>query len=261
MREFAKRLKSMLKVDFRRMFTQPLYYIMVGISVVMPILILVMTTLVSVAPTDPGTGAEAAVDMFTNVWQTIGSVSGQTDAAAGMSLTGMCNINMMYFLIAVFVCVFIAADFRSGYAKNIFTVRSKKTDYVASKTAVGFVGGASMVIGYFIGAMLGGAIAGLSFELVGVTGGQVFACLVSKVLLVPVFVAIFTVMSVVAKQRLWLSVLLSLGVGMFLFMTISIAAPLNAGIINVILCFIGGAAFAVGLGAVSNLVLNKTSLV
>ena len=40
-----KRLTTMLAVDFRRMFTSPLYYIMVGISVVIPILILVMTSM------------------------------------------------------------------------------------------------------------------------------------------------------------------------------------------------------------------------
>lgn len=86
-----------------------------------------------------------------------------------MDLTGMCNINMMYFLIAVFLCIFVADDFRSGYAKNLFAVRSKKVDYCISKTAVGFVGGVIMIAAYFVGAMLGGAIAGLSFD----TGTQV----------------------------------------------------------------------------------------
>ena len=42
---FGKRLKTMLAVDFRRMFTMRFLYIMVGISFVMPILILVMTTM------------------------------------------------------------------------------------------------------------------------------------------------------------------------------------------------------------------------
>ena len=42
---FKKRMKSMFGVDFRRMFTSPLFYIMIGASLVMPILILVMTTM------------------------------------------------------------------------------------------------------------------------------------------------------------------------------------------------------------------------
>lgn len=42
---FGKRLHTMMAVDFRRMFTMPFLYIMVGICIVMPILILVMTTM------------------------------------------------------------------------------------------------------------------------------------------------------------------------------------------------------------------------
>lgn len=42
---FGKRLKSMLKVDFRRMFGTKLFYIMLGIAVAVPVLILVMTTM------------------------------------------------------------------------------------------------------------------------------------------------------------------------------------------------------------------------
>ena len=40
-----KRLTSMLGVDVRRMFTSPLFYIMVFSSLVIPILIFVMTTM------------------------------------------------------------------------------------------------------------------------------------------------------------------------------------------------------------------------
>lgn len=91
---FHKRLKSMLAVDFRRMFTMPLLYIMVGISAVIPILVLVMTTTMS-ATADPATGIGTEVAAFTNVWQAIASVSGEDTAA--MSLTSMCNINLLYF--------------------------------------------------------------------------------------------------------------------------------------------------------------------
>lgn len=251
---FGQRLKSMLKVDFRRAFTMPLIYIMAGISLVIPILILVMTSGTTV---DPVTGAETTVETFTNVWQSIGSLSG---TSTGMDLTGMCNINMMYFLIAVFVCIFVADDFRSGYAKNLFTVRSKKTDYCISKTAVGFVGGVIMIVAYFIGAMLGGLIAGLPFE-AGTGAGGIVACMVSKIFLVAIFVSIALALSVAGKQRLWISILGSLAAGMLLFTMIPMMTPLDSSFLNVILCLAGGAMFAAGLGAVSNLILKKTNLV
>ena len=255
---FARRLKTMLKVDFKRMFTMPLIYILAGISLALPILILVMTS--TMGGTDPETGEEAAA-MFTNVWQAISSVSGGESSAMTMDLTTMCNMNLMYFMIAVLVCVFTAEDFRSGYTKNLFTVRSKKTDYIISKTLVCFVGGAIMILAYFIGAMLGGAIAGLPFDMAGFNAGGIVACLFSKIFLVAVFVAIFFIFSVVAKQRTWMSILLSCGVGAFLFMMIPMMTPLNANFLHVIMTLAGGAIFAVGLGAISNVILNKTSLV
>ncbi|MDE7405393.1 MAG: ABC transporter permease [Clostridiales bacterium] len=259
---FKKRLKTMLKVDFKRMFTMPLIYVLFGVSLAMPILILIMTSMMG-GEADPTTGAEAAA-MFTNVWQAISSVSGTAssgDAAMSMDLTTMCNMNLMYFIIAVLVCMFTAEDFRSGYAKNLFTVRSKKVDYVFSKTLVCFVGGAIMMLIFFIGAMIGGAIAGLPFTMEGFNAGGIVACLLSKIFLVAVFVAIFLTFAVVAKQRTWLSILLAIGVGAFMFMMIPMMTPLNASFLHVIMTLAGGGLFAVGLGAVSNVILNKTSLV
>lgn len=262
---FGKRLKSMLKVDFRRMFTTRLFYIMLGICLAVPILILVMTTMnegsVSV---DPRTGEETVMQSFESAWQIIGSLSGESSAdgaAMGMDMTSMCNINLLYFGIAVLVCAFTAEDFRSGYSKNLFTVRAKKSDYIISKLLVCFTAGALLILAFFIGAVIGGAIAGLSFEMTGFDIGNLVMCLLSKMLLIGVFVPIYLLMSVIAKQKLWLSMLLSLMTGMFLFMMIPMLTPLNASIMNVILCLAGGAAFGAGLGAVSSVVLKKTSLV
>ena len=180
---FGKGFKTMLKVDFRRMFLSLLIYILIGACLVMPIVILVMTSMMDGTVTvNPQTGEESVVEGFDNVWQIIGSVSsedqvsatqgsadGASAAMAGMdmSITSMCNINMLYFGIAVLVCIFVFDDFRSGYVKNLFTVRARKTDYVASKTVVCFVGGALMILAFLVGSLLGGAISGLSFEMIG----------------------------------------------------------------------------------------------
>lgn len=263
---FGKRLRTMLSVDFRRMFTMPFSYIMVGISLVMPILILVMTTMMDGSVSvNPQTGVETVIEGFDNVWQIIGSVSGDeaasTEAAAmDMSITAMCNINMLYFIIAVLVCIFVSADFRSGYAKNLFTVRARKSDYVISKTLVCFVGGAMMILAFFIGAMLGGAISGLPFDMIGFSTGELIMCILSKVVLVAVFVPIYLLMSVIAKQKSWMAILLSMMVGMFLFMMIPMLTPLNATIVNVLLCVAGGSMLGIGLGAISQSVLKKKDI-
>ena len=206
------------------MFGTPLFWICLCIAFVIPVLVLVMTS---------GFGGEGSA-MFTNTWQIIGSESsnlgtmmagmasamGGGDAASAgagmMDMTVMMNINLMYFMMAVFVCLFTAEDFRSGYAKNLFTVRARKTDYVASKTIIGFIAGALFLIAFFIGGVVGGSVAGLSFELgaAGVSG--LVMCMLAKIFLTAVFVAIFLLMSVIAKSRSWMSICLSLFGGMLL---------------------------------------------
>lgn len=275
---FGKRLQSMLKVDFRRMFKSRLFYILIACALIIPVLITVMMTMMDGSVSvDPQTGAETVMEGPENAWQSIGSLpadgseSGEaaTDAATmggaaamgGMDVMSMCNINMMFMLVAVFICLFISEDFRSGYAKNLFTVRAKKGEYVISKTMAGFVCGALMLIAYFIGAMLGGAISGLSFDLGTLTAMNIVMCMIAKIFLMLVFVSIFVLVSVAAKQKAWLAICGSLGAGMLLFMMVSMITPLGSTMMNVMLCLAGGAMFAFGLGAISNVVLKKTSLV
>lgn len=269
---FGERLRRMLRVDFRRLFRTKLIYILLGACLVAPILITVMTTMMDgTVSKNPQTGEETVIEGFDNAWQIIGSVSDETtendttaDAAAamgGMDMMSMCNIDMLYFAVAALVCIFVAEDFRSGYAKNLFTVRAGKGDYVASKTIVCCVGAALMVLCFFGGAMIGGAVSGLPFDMEGFTVIDLVFCILSKVALVAVFVPIYVVMSVIAKSRLWMSLLLSLMTGMFLFMMIPMLTPLNATVMHLILCVAGGGMFGFGLGAVSRVILSKTSLV
>jgi len=270
---FGKRLRSMLRVDFRRMFRSLFLYILIASCLVAPILITVMVEMMEgTVQVNPQTGEPGEpLEGFDSAWQIIGAVSedsaAQAQPAEGgmaameMDITTMCNINMLYFVIAVLVCIFVAGDFRSGYAKNLFTVRAKKTDYVISKTIVCSVGAALMILAFFIGSMIGGAVTSLSFAMEGFNTLNLIMCVLSKMLLVTVFVPIYLVMSIAAKHRAWLSILLSFMVGMFLFMMIPMLTPLNATPLHAIFCIAGGALFGLGIGAISNLVLKKTSLV
>ena len=102
---FGTRLGSMLAVDFRRMFKTPLFYIVTGICFVVPVLILVMTTMMDGSVSvDPTTGVETVMEAFDSTWQIIGSVSSESaeaGASMDMSMTSMLNINMLYFAVAV----------------------------------------------------------------------------------------------------------------------------------------------------------------
>ena len=172
---FKKRLKSMISLDIRRLFTSKSFYIIICSCLIAPILILLMTSMMAGNPmTDKNgniildeLGNPVYMEGFKNVWQMIGSVSSNNGAAMGMDIVSMCNINMVFMAIAVLVCMFVSADFRSGYAKNLLTIRSDKKDYVISKTIIGFIGGSLMLIFFFVGSLLGGAISGISFEMEG----------------------------------------------------------------------------------------------
>ena len=257
---FAGRVKSMLKVDFRRMLKSKLFYILIACALILPILMTVMMSMMDGSvSTNPQTGEETIMQGPENTWQNIGTLPGEP--LGGDEIFMMCNINMMFMAVAVFVCLFISDDFRSGYAKNLFTVRAKRGEYVLSKTLSGFICGALMFIAYLLGAILGGAISGLSFDLHGLNAGNLVMCMLAKIFLMLVFVSIFTLISVAAKQKAWLSICGSLGGGMLLFMMVSMITPLGSTIINVVLCAVGGILFAFGLGAISRVILKKTSLV
>lgn len=253
-------LRSMLHVDLRRMFTTSLLYIMVASAFVIPVLVMVMTTMMDgTVSVNPQTGVETVIEAFDSVWQIIGITSG-AGSAMDMSITGMCNINLVYFLVSVFICLFVSEDFRSGYAKNLFTVRADKTDYVISKTLTGFIAGSFMLLGFFAGAILGGMFSGLPFDMGDATVGSIVMCMLAKIALMAVFVSIYLVLSVFAKQKSWLSILLSMMCGMFLFMMIPILTPLDATIINVIVCLAGGALFSISLGIAGKTILNRRDI-
>lgn len=247
---FSQRLKAMLSVDFYRLFHTPLFYIMLVVSAIIPALVLTMT----------GANQTADTQTFTNVWQVIESISGANSGAGLMDLATMCNINMVFIFVAIMISIFVSHDYSSGYIKSIFTVHSKKVDYVISKCIVGFICGACMIVAYVLGAMIAGLITGLSFDLGGANVLNVFSCLLSKIFLMGVFVPLYITVAVFFKQKLWLSIIGSFCVGILFYPIAMMTAPLNAGILNLILCLAGGGLLGFGLGALATLVLNKRDL-
>ena len=161
----------------------------------------------------------------------------------------------------IFTCLFVADDFTSGYSKNLFAVRSRKGDYIASKTLSCFIAGSCFLLAFFLGAIFGGAAAGLPFAFGSAGIAGLVMCMLAKIFLMAVFVAIFLLMSVFGKHRAWLSITMALFGGMLLFMMIPMMTPLDTGIMHVGLCLMGGVIFAAAIGRVSRRVLMTTSLV
>ena len=247
---FGKRIKSMLSVDFYRLFHTPLFYIMIFVSAIIPALVLTMT----------GANETADAQTFTNVWQVVEAVSGANSDKGLMSLATMCNINMVFIFTAIMIAIFVAHDYISGYNKSIFTVHPQKIDYVISKAVVGFISGACMIVAYVLGALVAGLISGLSFALGDASILSVLFCLLSKISLMGIFVPLYITVAVFFKQKLWLSILGSFAVGILFYPIAMMTAPLNATILNLIICIIGSALIGVGFSSLASLILNKRDL-
>jgi len=127
-KNFFVRIKSMLSLDFYRLFHMPAFYIMLCIAAIVPAMVLSMTGQDTAGPN--GEIIAAASAPYTNVWQVLAPLT-PTYVVADMG--EYANINMVYIFSGILSSIFIGHDYMSGFVKNVFTVHSKKFDYVISK--------------------------------------------------------------------------------------------------------------------------------
>ena len=148
---FFNRLKSMLSVDFYRLFHTPLFYIFLCIAAIIPAMIIGTTGMES-----SQTGA-----LFTNVWQ---AIAVQEPLYVVQDIGQYANMNMVFIFGGIMVSIFIGHDYKSGYVKQLFTTHAKKQDYMMSKTLACAFAMACMCITYLFGTIFAGLFVGLSFS-------------------------------------------------------------------------------------------------
>ncbi|WP_326974514.1 ABC transporter permease [Caproicibacter sp. BJN0012] len=254
---FANRLNSMLKLDFYRLFHTPVFYIMLLIAAIIPAMVLGMSG-ADASGADVGNTIQAAPTIiYTNTWQLIESTGGSAAAANPLDFGGYANINMVFIFAGLLMAIFVAHDYSSGFVKNIFTVHSKKIDYVISKSAVGIFGGAGMIITYLLGTVIAGLITGKAFD---VNLGGLIMCLISKIFLMGIFCALFLGVAVFFRDKLWLTIVFTFLFGMMFYPAASVAT-LNSTGITVLASLMAGIIGAVAIGAVSAFILKKRDLV
>jgi hypothetical protein len=256
----------MLRLDFYRLFHTPALYIMLAISAIIPAMLLTMSGIEPVGPggsggagSDPGgvpAQPAAPAIVYTNVWQLIESLGGSVVGDNPLDFAGYANINMVFIFAGLLMAIFVAHDYSSGFVKNIFTVHSKKMDYVISKTAIGVCGGAGLIISYVLGAAVAGLITSKSFE-VNVAG--LVLCLISKTLLMGIFAALFLGVAVFFRTKLWLTIVFAFLFGMMLYPAASVAT-LSSSVLTALGSLVVGALGAVAIGCASTFILNKRDL-
>ena len=265
--KFKNRVKSMLKLDFYRLFHTPLFYIMLAIAAIIPAMVLGLSVAETSVPQTnsqyTANNPQAEMPAFDYTWQLIESsenFSPVEDGGSAFDMAGFANINMLYIFAGLLMAIFVAHDYSSGYVKNIFTVHSQKIDYVISKSAIGIFSGAAMILTYVFGTVLAGALTGKSFELgIGGVGGLIF-CLLSKMFLMGVFCSLFLGIAVFFRNKLWVTIVFTFLFGMMFYPVASFGTTLDSTIIAPLVSLIAGAAGAFAFGAISNFFLKKRDL-
>ena len=129
---FSQRIKSMLGVDFYRLFHTPMFYIFLAIAAIIPAMII-------------GTGGmknaqtgEISPQLYTNVWHIIAATK---PLYVVSDISQYANMNMVFIFGGIMVSVFVGHDYKSGYVKQLFTTHSKKQDYMFIRSHIDFLAG------------------------------------------------------------------------------------------------------------------------
>ena len=196
---FSKRLKSMLGVDFYRLFHTPLFYIMAAISAIIPAMVLSMG---GMAGPDG-----AAAPLYTNTWNIIAA---DTPLYIVRDIGDYANMNMVFIFGGIMVSIFIGHDYRSGYVKQLFTTHAKKRDYMMSKSIVCAFGMACMCGAYLIAGAGAGLITGADMH---VNVGSLLVAVLGKMIMSLGWASLYTFLNVVLRRHFGISIALSFLIG------------------------------------------------
>ena len=260
---FTERLKSMLGVDFYRLFHTPMYYIFLAIAAIIPAMVLSMG----------GMGSEAGGNpLYTNTWNIIAAdkplyiINNMGDYA---------NMNMVFIFGGIMVSIFIGHDYTSGYVKQLFTTHAKKRDYMMSKTIVGAFSMACMCGTYLLGSLMSGIITGLSMN---VNFGSLLIAILGKVIMSLGWSSLYTFLNVIFRRHFGLSIascfLLGTGIpvigaaailgntsalNIFLYGA-SVYACLSSNLVTLLVCLAVSAAWTVIYNALGSAVLARSDV-
>lgn len=262
---FFARLKSMLSVDFYRLFHTPLFYIFLGIAAIIPAMLIGMTAMA-------GPNGEPATPLFTNVWQ---AIAADTPIYGFEGIDKYANMNMVFIFGGIMVSIFIGHDYKSGYVKQLFTTHAKKEDYLISKSLTCAFAMASMCIAYIIGSIVAGLFTQTSFS---VNVYNLVCAVLGKMFMSLGWASLYIFLNVIFRRYFGISIassfffgtgILVIGVGsiigntpvlnLFLYGS-SVFACLNSSFVNVLICFIVSVSWAVVYNVVGSLVLYRSDV-
>ena len=212
---FAQRIKSMLGVDFYRLFHTPLFYIFLAIAAIIPAMVSGMTTM-----TDPN---GQTIELYTNAWQIIAA---EDSLYVIRGIADYANMNMVFIFGGIMVSIFIGHDYKSGYVKQLFTTHAKKQDYMISKSLTCAFAMVCMCIMYLLGGIAGGLFAGYDWS---VNIGSLVIAILGKIIMSLGWASLFTFLNIIFRRYFGISVASSFffGTGILIIGAAAIIESLN----------------------------------
>ena len=190
---FIQRIKSMLGVDFYRLFHTPMFYIFLAIAAIIPAMVSAMTMM-------PDQNGNTMEPLYSNVWQIIAA---SEPLYVIRSIADYANMNMVFIFGGIMVSIFIGHDYKSGYVKQLFTTHAKKEDYMLSKSLTCAFAMACMCITYFIGGTVGGIFAQYSLE---VNVGSLILAIVGKMIMSLGWASLYTFLNIIFRKYFGVSI-------------------------------------------------------
>ena len=260
-----KRLKSMLGVDFYRLFHTPMFYIFLAIAAIIPAMVSSMAMM-------GGQNGQAAAQLFTNTWNIIAADS---PLYVVRNIGEYANMNMVFIFGGIMVSIFIGHDYRSGYVKQLFTTHAKKSVYMISKSLTCAFAMACMCFTSLLGGLAGGVFAGLSME---VNFGSLLLALLGKLVMSLGWASLYTFMNVILRRQFGVSITACfvLGTGIpvigaaallgntpllniFLYGS-SVSACLSSNLVTLLTCIAVSALWTVVYNTLGTLVLTRSDV-
>lgn len=191
---FTKRIKSMLGVDFYRLFHTPLFYIFLFIAAIIPALVSM-----GYSEKDPVTN-EIIGNTLENIWIMIAS---NKTIYVVSDMSEYANMNMVFIFGGIMVSIFIGHDYKSGYVKQLYTTHSKKQDYMISKSISCAFAIVCMCCTYTLGCIVSGIFIKASFK---VNILNLILAILSKMVMSLGWASLYTFINIIFRRYFGISI-------------------------------------------------------
>lgn len=193
-----RRVNNLLRMDFHRMLHGKAFWVMVGIAIFIPVMML----------TQMG-----------DVHDLMAFIGGGGGASAGFSFGAGMSLSILTVLTGMLLSIYIGKEYTSGQIKNIITSHANKCDYILSKMIIAFVWTAIFTVVYLLTLFILGTVMGVPAGIASIPGLAIF--IAEKLLLsIPMSVLMIAINLIFREKSGWSIIFVCIAGTGFITMTL-----------------------------------------